>query len=332
MSSTICNSIPTKNTAICEICPRRCNLAEGSIGNCHSRINLNGTIVPLAYNKPCSIALDPVEKKPMFHFYPGTAVLSLGMAGCNLHCKNCQNASISQICPNDIPYQEATPSMLINWMKENNIHSIAYTYTEPLVCYEYVLDCSKAMHKEGFKNILVSAGYINPDPLNKLLPYLDGANIDLKTMSKEGYRENCGVERDVILKNLRTIAKSDCILEVTNLIIPNFNDTTELLSEWCKFIHNELGEHIPVHFSRFFPLYQMTDREATPIETLKLAKKIALDNGLKYVYTGNIPGAETTYCPKCNTDLIVRNGFNIMVNKVKNSCCPHCGTTLYGRF
>lgn len=316
----------------CSICPRACNLNEGEVGNCRSRANINEKIVPLAYNKPCSIALDPMEKKPMFHFYPGTVILSLGMAGCNLHCKNCQNASISQVSPRDIPYQETTPAMLVEWMQKNNVHSIAYTYTEPLVSYEYVLDCCKAIHNAGFKNVLVSAGYINPKPLEELLPYLDGANIDLKTMSQEGYHENCGVERDVVLNTLRTIAKSDCILEVTNLVIPTFNDSEELLTEWCNFIHDELGAHIPVHFSRFFPLYQMTDRETTPIETLQLARKIALDKGLKYVYTGNVPGAETTYCPKCGAGLVVRNGFNVMVNKTKDGCCPECGTALYGRF
>lgn len=316
----------------CTICPRACYLKEGEIGNCRSRANINGNIVPLAYNKPCSIALDPMEKKPMFHFYPGTAVLSLGMAGCNLHCKNCQNASISQVSPKDIPYQEATAGMLVEWMQKNNVHSIAYTYTEPLVSYEYVLDCCKAIHNAGFKNVLVSAGYINPKPLEELLTYLDGANIDLKTMSQEGYRENCGVERDVVLNTLRTIAKSDCVLEVTNLVIPNFNDTEELLTEWCDFIHDELGAHIPVHFSRFFPLYQMTDREATPTRTMELAKKIAKSKGLQYVYTGNVPGAETTYCPKCGAGLIVRNGFNIMANKMRNGCCPECGTAVYGRF
>ena len=316
----------------CQICPRACNLNEGEIGNCRARANVGNKIIPLAYNKPCSIALDPMEKKPMFHFHPGTGVLSLGMAGCNLHCKNCQNDSISQVSPRDIPYQEATPAMLVEWLQKNNIHSMAYTYTEPLVSFEYVLDCAKAVHEAGLKNVLVSAGYINPGPLNELLPYLDGANIDLKTMSKEGYRENCGAERDVVLNTLRTIAKSDCILEVTNLVIPRFNDTEELLTEWCDFIRDELGAHIPVHFSRFFPLYKMTDREATPLPTLQLAKQIARAKGLQFVYTGNVPGAETTCCPKCGNTLLVRSGFDVMLNKIRGGCCPECGAAIYGRF
>ena len=316
----------------CTICPRACNLAEGEIGNCRSRANVGARIIPLAYNKPCSLALDPMEKKPMFHFYPGSKVLSLGMAGCNLHCKNCQNASISQACPRDLPFQTATPKMLVEWLEKNNVHSIAYTYTEPLVSFEYVLDCAKAVHEAGFKNVLVSAGYINPAPLNELLPYLDGANIDLKTMSAEGYLENCGVERDVVLNTLKTIAHSDCILEVTNLVIPRFNDSEELLSEWCDFVHDELGEHIPVHFSRFFPLYQMTDREATELKTLELAKKIAKEKGLKYVYVGNVPGAEITSCPKCGATLVVRSSYNIMKNILKNGSCPECGSEIYGRY
>lgn len=316
----------------CQICPRACNLAEGETGNCRARANMGNKIVPLAYNKPCSVALDPMEKKPMFHFYPGTSVLSLGMAGCNLHCKNCQNDSISQVGPRDIPYQEATPDMLVEWLQKNNVHSIAYTYTEPLVAFEYIYDCAKAVHRAGLKNVLVSAGYINPKPLEELLPYLDGANIDLKTMDREGYRENCGAERDVVLNTLRTIAKSDCILEVTNLVIPRFNDTEELLTEWCDFIRDELGAHIPVHFSRFFPLHKMTDREATPLPTLQLAKEIARAKGLQFVYTGNVPGAETTCCPKCGNTLLVRSGFSVMLNKIKGGCCPECGTAIYGRF
>ena len=317
---------------VCPICPRACALAEGEVGNCRARANINHKIVPLSYNAPCSIALDPMEKKPMFHFFPGTPILSLGMAGCNLHCKNCQNASISQVSPKDVPAQQATPEMLVNWMKEHNVKSIAYTYTEPLVCFEYVYDCAKAMHEAGFYNVLVSAGYINPGPLAKLLPYLDGANIDLKTMNPEGYRSNCGVERDVVLNTLCTLAKSDCVLEVTDLVIPNFNDSEEDLHAWCDFVKNDLGENTPVHFSRFFPLYQMTDREATPIPTLQKAREIAQNTGLKYVYCGNTPGAETTFCSHCGEGLIVRNGFNIMVNKLENGCCPKCGTKQHGRF
>lgn len=331
MSSNICFST-TENVAVCPICPRACRLAEGQIGNCRSRRNENGKIVPLAYNAPCSVALDPMEKKPLFHFFPGQAVLSLGMAGCNLHCKNCQNASISQVSPLDIPSQNVTPQMLVEWLQKNNVQAVAYTYTEPLVSYEYVLDCAKAIHEAGFKNVLVSAGYINPKPLAELLPYLDAANIDLKSMSESKYWENSGIHLQPVLNSLKMFAKANVVLEVTNLVIPDFNDTEQDFQDWCKFIAQDLGVDIPVHFSRFFPQYQMTDRPPTPETTLHLAAKIAKEHGLKYVYCGNTAEDEITVCPHCGTPLIVRKGYQITKNIIKNGCCPQCGTAIYGRF
>lgn len=325
---------PTETAQIltCPICPRSCRLAPGQTGNCRARANLQGQIVPLAYNSPCSLGLDPIEKKPLFHFYPGSKILSIGTAGCNLHCKNCQNAEISQVSPRDIPGEHLSPDMLVNWLVSHKIDSVAYTYNEPLVAFEYVYDCAKAVHAAGYKNVLVSAGYVNPGPLQKLLPYLDGANIDLKTMDPEGYRSNCGVEPEPVLNTLRTLAHSDCVLEVTNLVIPGFNDRPDNLKRWCDFIASELGTHIPVHFSRFFPLYKMQDRPVTPLETLELAKTTAHEAGLKYIYCGNVPGAEITNCPQCGKPLIVRNGFNIMMNKLKDGHCPDCNSRLYGRF
>lgn len=222
--------------------------------------------------------------------------------------------------------------MLVQWLQEHNVKAIAYTYNEPLVAFEYVLDCAKAVHEAGFYNVLVSAGYVNPKPLAKLLPFLDGANIDLKTMNAEAYRYNCDVELNPVLTTLKTIAKSPCILEVTNLVIPDFNDTEKDFEQWCNFVCNELGKDIPVHFSRFFPLYKMKDKPVTPLTTLSLANKIAKAKGLKYVYLGNIPQAEITYCPECNAELIIRDGFATKTNKLINNHCPNCGSTIYGRF
>lgn len=308
-------------------------MKEGQIGNCRARKNIGGEIMPLAYNAPCSVALDPMEKKPLFHFFPGEKVLSLGMAGCNLHCKNCQNAGISQVSPLDIPSQKVTPEMLVEWLKKNNVQAVAYTYTEPLVSFEYVYDCAKVIHEAGFKNVLVSAGYVNPEPLEELLPFLDAANIDLKTMDEEKLFANSGVHLQPILNTLKTIVKSKTLLEVTDLVIPNFNDDTADFHAWCEFVAKELGTETPVHFSRFFPQYQMQDRYPTPKETLILAKEVAKYHGLKYIYIGNVEDDEITFCPKCGEELIVRKGYEITKNILqKDGTCPKCGKAIHGRF
>ena len=319
-------------TVTCRICPHGCRLAEGRTGICRARRNVGGHVVPLAYGRPCSIAVDPMEKKPLFHFLPGRQVLSLGMAGCNLRCKNCQNASISQACPDDVPSHALSPKELVALVKAKGLSTVAYTYTEPIVAFEYVRDCAKAVHEAGFANVLVSAGYVNPEPLAELVPYLDAANIDLKTMSEKGYLENCGAKRDPVLATLRTLAKSKAVLEVTNLVIPGFNDSAPDLQAWCSFVSKELGRDVPVHFSRFFPYHLLTDRPPTPVETLHLARKIANDYGLNYVYCGNIDEEEITGCPGCGACLVSRRGYHARVGIGKDGRCPRCGRVIYGRF
>ena len=319
-------------TVKCPICPHGCRLAEGRTGICRARRNVGGRIVPLAYGRPCSIAIDPMEKKPLFHFLPGRQVLSLGMAGCNLRCRNCQNASISQACPKDIPGHALSPKELVALVKAKGLSAVAYTYTEPIVAFEYVLECAKAVHGAGFANVLVSAGYVNPEPLAELLPFLDAANVDLKTMSEKGYLENCGAKRDPVLATLRTLAKSKVVLEVTNLVIPGFNDSAPDLQAWCAFVSKELGRDVPVHFSRFFPAHLMTDRPPTPVGTLHLARKIANDHGLKYVYCGNVDEEENTVCPDCGACLVSRRGYHARVGIGKDGRCPRCGRVIYGRF
>ena len=273
-----------------------------------------------------------MEKKPLFHFLPGRPVLSLGMAGCNLRCRNCQNASISQASPEDIPAAHLSPEDVVALLREKGVPAVAYTYTEPLVCFEYVRDCARAVHEAGFANVLVSAGYVNPEPLAELVPFLDAANIDLKTMSEDGYMSNCGGHRDPVLQTLRTLARSNVVLEVTNLVIPRFNDTDDDLHSWCAFVSGELGCDVPVHFSRFFPQYRLADRPPTPLETLRSAKKIAEEHGLLHVYCGNVDESEDTYCPGCGTCLVERSGLCVVENIVQDGRCPACGRVLYGRF
>lgn len=288
--------------------------------------------MPLAYGRPCAVAVDPMEKKPLFHFRPGSRVLSLGMAGCNLRCRNCQNASISQAYPEQVPGNRLQPDDLVRIMKREGLTAVAYTYTEPLVCFEYVLDCARAAHAAGFANVLVSAGYVQPEPLKELVPYLDAANIDLKTMSEEGYRANCGATRDPVLATLRTLAKSDVVLEVTNLVIPGFNDSDRDLQDWCSFVAKDLGKDVPVHFSRFFPAYLLTDRPPTPTKTLERAREIARAKGLSFVYCGNIDENEDTTCPGCGALLVRRRRFDVLSNALRGGACPHCGKKIYGRF
>ncbi len=273
-----------------------------------------------------------MEKKPLSHFMPGSSVLSIGTAGCNLHCLNCQNSDISQASPETIPSEALSPDDLVALMRKTGVHAVAYTYNEPLVAFEYVLDCAKAVRSAGGANVLVSAGYVNPEPLAELLPCLDAANIDLKTMSEEGYLANSGVNRDPVLATLKTLAHSHVVLEVTNLVIPGFNDSERDLDDWCAFVADELGEDIPVHFSRFFPRYRMTDRPPTPLATLRLAGEIAAEHGLRYVYCGNVDDKANTICPSCGACLIRRRGFSVLSNVMDNCNCPKCGHHIYGRF
>lgn len=319
-------------TAACGICPRGCRLAEGGVGFCRARKAVGGRVVPLAYGRPCAVALDPMEKKPLYHFLPGRPVLSLGMAGCNLRCSNCQNASISQASPDDRPFEPLSPEEVVALAKRAGAPAVAYTYTEPLVAFEYVLDCTKAARAAGLANVLVSAGFVNPGPLAQLLPFLDAANIDLKTMREAGYRENCAATLSPVLATLKTLARSSVHLEVTKLVIPGFNDAEEDFAAWCGFVADELGAETPVHFSRFFPCHQMRDRPPTPPATLEKAKETALVRGLKHVYLGNTGSEETTHCPACGAALLVRRAYQILVNRVRGGCCPDCGRKIHGRF
>ena len=316
----------------CGICPRGCRLAAGATGDCRARRNVGGRIVPLAYGRPAAVALDPIEKKPLFHFLPGATALSLGTAGCNLHCRNCQNADISQASPDALPAEDLSPDALVALMRRTDARIVAYTYNEPLVAFEYVLDCARAVRAAGGFNVLVSAGYVNPAPLAALLPLLDAANIDLKTMSKDGYRVMCGVSRDPVLATLRTLAHAPVVLEVTNLVIPGFNDSPRDLSDWCAFVARDLGADVPVHFSRFFPRHRLMDRPPTPLATLARAADLARDHGLRYVYCGNVDGEAVTCCPACGASLVRRVGFSVRSNQLDDGRCPACGHVIYGRF
>lgn len=305
----------------CVLCPNLCTLTDSQFGKCNARKNVKGELVPLSYGLPVSMNIDPVEKKPLFHFIPGSKSFSIGMAGCNFHCLNCQNWEISQISPPKTEYIE--PKKIVELAIKNKCDSIAYTYTEPLVAYEYVIDIAKIAKKKGIKNIIVSNGYINKEPLVEISKYLDGANIDLKGFSEKFYKDICCGSLKPVLESLKTLKSENVFLEITNLLIPSLNDKSSEIKKMCEWIVKNLGKEVPLHFSRFFPYYKLTNIEVTPQKTLEKAKKIAEKSGLRYVYVGNIfiEKAENTYCPKCGRLLIERYGFQILQNNVKKGKC-----------
>ncbi len=314
----------------CLLCPKICTLKEFEIGDCKARQNINGKVILLTDEKPCSVALDPMEKKPLYHFYPGENILSLGMTGCNLHCMNCQNSSISQDYPKNVKHIDFPPQKLIQTMQHYKLKHVAYTYTEPLVAYEYVKKCAKAVHNFGGTNTLVTAGYINSKPLKELLPYIDAVNLDIKAIDDNFYRNNCDITLAPVLRNAKIIKKSKVHLEVTNLLIPSLNDTDKHINDLVRFVCEELGNETVLHFSAFFPTYKRSNLYATPIELLQKAANIAKVYGMKYVYMGNTGINTHTHCPNCQTLLIERARYCIEINTIKNGACPNCGQKIYG--
>ena len=319
-------------SAVCTLCPHHCALKEGQAGFCRARVNRGGRITPLAYGRPCSVALDPMEKKPLYHFHPGETILSIGTGGCNLHCRNCQNASISQASPLDLPMHALPPEKLPALLRANGTRHAAYTYNEPLVAYEYVLDCAHAVKESGGTNVLVSAAYIEKEPLAALLPFIDAANIDLKAYSEAFYRANCGAGLAPVLEALRLMRHFPVSLEVTNLLIPALNDSPEGIAALVRFVRDELGEETPLHFSRFFPRHKLSHLPETAEETVSMAVEIAHAEGLKHAYRGNSVFENDTCCASCGEHLIVRSRYAIVRNILQNGRCPACGAPLYGRF
>ncbi|HTY44944.1 MAG TPA: AmmeMemoRadiSam system radical SAM enzyme [Patescibacteria group bacterium] len=316
----------------CHLCPRNCLITEGRRGFCGVRENRNGTLYTLVYSRPVAVHIDPIEKKPLFHFLPGTAAYSIATAGCNLRCKFCQNWEISQRKPEEVSSLDVSPEELVRRVKEAGSPTIAYTYTEPTIFYEYMLETAKLAKKQGIRNMMHSAGYINKEPLEQLLPYLDAANIDLKGFSDDYYARFSDATLGPVLETLKAIKKAGVHLEVTNLIVPGFNDDSQTLIAMCRWIKDNLGADTPLHFSRFFPLYKLAALNPTPVSALEKARDIALDCGLKYVYIGNISPhpAEQTYCPACNKVLIRRSGYIVLEVNIVDGKCKFCGEKIAG--
>jgi pyruvate formate lyase activating enzyme len=305
----------------CNLCPRNCKISQNNRGICDVRENKNGELFSLVYGKIASMNVDPIEKKPLFHFAPGTDCLSIATVGCNLKCSFCQNWEISH--PKEIVGKELSPEEIIEFNNKYNSPGIAYTYTEPTVFYEYALDIMKLAKKQGLYNIWVSNGFTNIEPIKKIAKYLDAINVDMKG-DIEFYQKLCGIpNEDPIRQALKEYKKQNVWIEITNLIIPGYNDKSEQIENLVKWIKENLSVNTPIHFSRFYPQYQLTNVKPTPVETLEKAVEIAKKH-LNYVYLGNVPGNkhENTYCPKCNSLVIERFGLKIKKFSLK---CNKCG-------
>jgi pyruvate formate lyase activating enzyme len=317
----------------CNLCRFRCLIGTGTRGICAVRENRGGILYSLVYGKLCAEHVDPIEKKPLFHVMPGSRSYSIATAGCNFHCRHCQNYTISQVDRNaPIRGTEQTPQEIVQRASENDCRSISYTYTEPTIFYEFAYDTARLARKAGLKNIFVTNGYISREALATIAPFLDAANIDLKGFSEGFYRDVVNARLSEVLDSIIEYRKLGIWLELTTLVIPGLNDTDTELQGIASFIVSNLGIDTPWHVSQFYPTYKLTDRPRTPVDTLRRARDIGRAAGLRYVYEGNVPGegGENTCCPSCSSVLIKRYGYAIETDRISNGTCPDCGTVIAG--
>lgn len=298
-------------------------------------MNIDGKLQTLVYGKPCAVHVDPIEKKPLFHYLPGTGSFSIATAGCNLHCMYCQNWEISQREPENTQNMDLPPEEVVAQAIAAKCRTIAYTYSEPITFFEYSADSARLAHKNGLLNVWVTAGYINPEPLKEAVTFVDAANIDLKGMTEKFYNTVCNGTLQPVLDTIVTMKRSGVWVELTNLIVPTYNDTAEDFSRLCEWIVDNVGSEVPLHFSRFWPMYQLKNLPPTPEEVLTLARDIAMSKGIHYVYVGNIPGHEgnNTYCPMCKNIAIGRRGYMITeYNVTEEGKCKFCSHQIPGRW
>jgi len=318
----------------CTLCPHECILHCNKTGLCKTRENINGVLYTNAYANLCALNIDPVEKKPLFHFYPDSKTLSIAIAGCNFSCKNCQNSHISQIKPDDIQTIKLSPEQLVDLAVKNNYKSISYTYTEPTVYYEYMYETAVLAKQNNIKNILVSSGYINEKPLLELVDYLDAANIDLKFFDNNLYKNNSNGSLNPVLNTLKILKQKNIWLEISHLVIPSISDNKEDFVKMCDWLIKNEFEYTPLHLSRFFPSNKLLHINPTEIDVLEKFFNIAKSKGLKYVYIGNIQNNifSRTDCHNCNKTLIKRQGYSISENNLSYDRCKFCDAKLHGKF
>jgi pyruvate formate lyase activating enzyme len=317
----------------CRVCPNECTLRPGDRSICRNKVHYDGKLYTLAYGNPCAVHIDPIEKKPLFHFLPATPIFSIATAGCNFRCLNCQNWSISQSQPEETKNYDLPPDRVVEAAVGSGCVSIAYTYSEPTAFYEYMYDTAKIAHERGLRNVWVTNGYINEEPLRDLCRFLDAANIDLKSFKEEIYsRLNAGRLRPV-LNTLEICREEGVWFEVTNLVVPGWTDDLGMIERMCGWLVDHGFSDYPLHFSRFFPMHKLTHLPPTPVETLMEARRAAMEAGMKYVYIGNVPetGAQNTFCPRCGEMVVGRQGYIItQYNIVDGGLCKFCGESISG--
>ncbi len=318
----------------CDLCPHLCVIPEGAAGDCRVRVNLGGRLIATTYGRPSAMHIDPMEKKPLYHFLPGTEVFSIGTAGCNMHCRNCQNWQLSQRGGEEMEtVHQAMPADLVGLARREGCAGIAYTYNDPIVYYEYVEDTARLAREAGLRSVFVTAAFINREPLRRLCRVLDATTADIKAFDDRFYQEVCSTRLKPVLDALVTFREEGVWLEVSHLVIPTLNDDLARIRQLCQWVRDELGADTPFHFLRFRPMYRMRNLPSTPNETLARARREALDIGLNHVYIGNVPGeeAESTYCPRDGTRVIHRIGFRMVENRLTaDGRCPVCRQAIAG--
>ena len=321
-------------TVRCLLCAQRCTIKAGDRGRCRARMNVGGEMRSLVYGRPLAVHVDPIEKKPFYNFLPGSDAFSLGTSGCPLRCKFCQNWTLSQSSPEDNDTQYAAPGLIVETARKNKSPIIAFTYNEPTVFAEYLLDIARDGRKRGVRSVMVSCGFMNEAPLAEMCEALEAIKIDLKGFSEDFYRKVSSAELKPVLRSIKQVARSKTHLEIVNLVVPTLNDDTASVQGLVDWVAGELGPDVPVHFTRFHPDYQLLNLPPTPIATLERARNAAIAKGLHYAYVGNVPDhpGNHTYCPKCGKIVIKRSGFFVDQMNLRNGACAFCGTRIAGVF
>jgi pyruvate formate lyase activating enzyme len=316
----------------CELCPRKCTVGDRERGYCGCRENQEGTYYTLVHSYACSANVDPIEKKPLFHFMPGTKAFSIATAGCNMNCKFCQNWEISQVRPEQVESIYLPPEDVVDYARQSGSRSIAYTYSEPIVFYEYMLDTAMVGREKGIKSVVITAGYINHDPWMELIREVDAIKVDFKAFTEKYYEEICHAKLKPVMEALVDLAKSGIWHEIVYLMVPTLNDDMKNIRDMCKWMVANLGRDVPLHFTRFHPMYLLKNLPPTPVSSLERAREIALEEGMNFAYVGNVPGheGEHTYCPNCKEVVIGRIGYTITRMNLKNGKCTSCGNPIPG--
>ena len=321
---------------LCKLCPRECRVADVERGYCGVRENRGGEYQTLVYGTLCSLNVDPIEKKPLFHYLPGTTAASIATAGCNMECKFCQNWEISQFRPEQVPSRQFSPEQLVAMVKgvqdRHACHTIAYTYSEPTIFYEYMHDSAAAARQQGIGSVSITNGYMLEAPIRQLCKHLTGVKIDLKAFTEDFYKKMCSAKLAPVLDALQVLRSTGIWMELVILVVPTLNDSADEIRKMAKWVVKHLGPDVPMHFTRFHPTYRVKNLPRTPVLTVERARKTALDAGVRYVYVGNVPWneGENTFCHSCGKRLIHRRGFNIRENRISDGKCPDCKTAIPG--